>query len=58
MEIKGKLYKKKVSKKKKLLEYTTKCTKLNLATVLRTLLIRRYGYGFYRRKLGLETHVK
>jgi hypothetical protein len=45
----------------KLLKYTTRCTKLNLSTdfLLYTTLFsppptRRHGYGFYRRKLGLE----
>jgi hypothetical protein len=44
MKIEEKLYKEKYLKK--IATETTKCTKLNLATALRTLTTRRHGYGF------------
>jgi hypothetical protein len=63
MEMKEKLYKEKVSENK-LLNYTTRSTKLNLSTefLLYSLLsyslyyspTRWHGYGFYRRELGQE----
>jgi len=63
MEMKEKLYKEKVSENK-LLNYTTRSTKLNLSTEfllysflsysLYYSLTRGHGYGFYRRELRQE----
>jgi hypothetical protein len=61
MEIKEKLYKEKVYENK-ITEIHYKMHKIKpyllFSTLLYSFLTRRHGYGFYRRKLGLEIHVK
>jgi hypothetical protein len=47
-----------VSKEKSYCKQTTKCMKLNLATALRIPSNKEAWLWLYRRKLGLETHVK
>jgi hypothetical protein len=57
MEIKEKLYKDKCLKKRAT-EINYKMYEINLSYYSLISPTRRHGYGFYRRKLGLETHVK
>jgi hypothetical protein len=57
MEIKEKLYKDKCLKKRAT-EINYKMHEINPSYCSLNSLTRRHGYGFYRRKLGLETHVK
>jgi hypothetical protein len=57
MEIKEKLYKDK-SLKKRAIEINYKMHEINPSYYSLNFSTRRHGYCFYRRKLGLETHVK
>jgi hypothetical protein len=57
MEIKEKLYKDKCLKKRAT-EINYKMHEINPSYCSLNSPTRRHGYGFYRTKLGLETHVK
>jgi hypothetical protein len=64
MEIKEKLYKERVFENKtteihyKMQEIKPIYCFLLYSTSILPLTTRRHGYGFYRRKLGLEIHVQ